>query len=69
MKNFCIKHSVLPVDQWTHIQPPQLSPVVEIMTRSQGNHLQTGLHTEDGGEDKVEHFQRIIQLLCINIIF
>ena len=40
-------------------------PVKKIMLRTQGYHLQDGLDTEDGGEEKVENFQRIIELLVI----
>ena len=38
---------------------------MEIVVRTQSNNLQTGLDTKGGGEEKVEDFQRIIQLLSI----
>ena len=35
------------------------------MLRTKGDHLEASLHTEGGGEEKVENSQRIIQLLTI----
>ena len=44
-----------------------LPPVLEILLRPQGDHLQSSFQTEGRGEEKVEHSQRIIQLLPILI--